>query len=276
MLVSGGLVPHPPVLIPEVSGGRSEETAKTARAMESLVERLSAENPDVLVMSGPHHPTARERAAGVITSPILLGDFARFGAPDVKIELEGLPEVSTAVIKEFSAGFDRGFGDECRVNDVYEVHGGTLDWDFTVFLSIAARMGFTPKVLPLIIAWGQTSDWHAFGDSLFRFLESRFTDLRFGYVASGDLSHSTRKGTSYEYHPYGPKFDSIVANAVSSGDKSAFLSLTGDDLAAARQCGAASFASAMGFYGDGRATPELLSYDDPFGVGYLVGYFKVV
>ncbi len=270
MLVSGGLVPHPPVLVPEVGRERLEDVSATLGALDSLIDVVALEKPDALIMSGPHNQAARLDEVGVIASSNLSGDFSRFGAAGTKIEARGCPEIAAAVLAEFgNAGSKESIA-------AFEVPDGFLDWDFSVFLSLASRRGFVAPVLPLIIAWGNLRDWFEFGGLLRRFLDATFPDLRIGFVASGDLSHATRHGAPAGYHPFGAKFDEMFCDAVISGDLAAILDLPGEDLALARQCGAPGFACAMGFYGEGGARQELLSYEDPFGVGYLVSIFRVV
>lgn len=270
MLVSGGLVPHPPVLVPEVGRERLKDVSATLNALDSLIGALAAEKPDALIISGPHNQAARSGAVGVITAGRLAGDFSRFDAAGAKIEAPGSPGIAAAILGEF--GNDRRNGSIFA----FEVPDGFLDWDFSVFLSLASRRGFAVPVLPLIIAWGGLREWFKFGGLLRRFLAESFSGLRIGFVASGDLSHATRQGAPAGYHPFGAKFDEMFCEAVRSGDPAPILDLPGEDLALARQCGAPGFACAMGFYGDGGAKQELLSYEDPFGVGYLVSIFRVV
>lgn len=275
MLSTGGLVPHPPVLIPEIGGGRLREAADIVRAIKALVEMIAADAPDVLIMSGPHHPEARTAAAGVVTAAKLQGDFERFGAPDVRVELRGSPDIARSILKAMPSGSGGYSIDAAGGFPAFEIEDGELQWDLSVFLALAGRMGFKPDVLPLAISWGDLHGWSAFGEEVYGSLAADFSSTKFGWLASGDLSHCTRESGAYDYHPYGAKFDAIVTDAVRSDEPSGFLALSDGELTLARQCGAASFAGAFGFYGCGRAKSRLLAYNDPFGVGYLVGCFKV-
>ena len=48
------LMPHPPVLLPEVGRGRESEIAATERAMRAAAEAVAHWAPDVLVVASPH------------------------------------------------------------------------------------------------------------------------------------------------------------------------------------------------------------------------------
>lgn len=48
------ITPHPPVLLPEVGGGREREIAATDRAMRTAAETVAAWQPDVIIVSSPH------------------------------------------------------------------------------------------------------------------------------------------------------------------------------------------------------------------------------
>ncbi|MCD6120066.1 MEMO1 family protein [bacterium] len=264
MLGSGGLTPHPPILVPEIGRGHAGEVASTIDALNRLVGLISSEEPDVLIMSGPHHHDYQTGRVGVVTAEKMQGDFARFGASDVQLKFDGVPEIGSAIL-----GLDLPI-------KTYGISSDQLDWGYTVFLYFADKKGWHPRILPMTMTWGNLREHYEFGAALARSLEAQIPDKTFSYVASGDLSHCTRQGQGREYDAYGREFDEIVVNAVRTGDVEGFLGLADDDLVRARQCGAFSFAAAMGFYSECGAASEMMSYEDPFGVGYLVGKYEVV
>lgn len=76
------LMPHPPVLIPEVGRGRENEAIKTLNGIKNLTANL--EKPDVLLVLSPHQSYAHG-ALFVNTANSYHGSFAQFGVPNVKI-----------------------------------------------------------------------------------------------------------------------------------------------------------------------------------------------
>jgi len=95
-------------------------------------------------------------------------------------------------------------------------------------------------------------------------------------IASGDLSHCLKEEGPYGFHPDGPKFDKDLIEALKKKDIEKILKL--DDLyPEAGECGLRSFCFLLGILEASGANwqPEILSYEGPFGVGYLVVNFKL-
>ncbi len=263
MIASGGLVPHPPLLVPEVGKDDLISVASTVAAMRELADNLARENPDLVIMSSPHHPAARSGNIAVVTAEQLFGDFSRFGAPQVKVSCKGAPEFGTRLL------------DSIKGHSLRESSYSELDWGFTVFLVYAKEAGLKSAVLPLAVAWGSLKECYKLGVGIADLAKSYGETLRIAYVASGDLSHCTRQQPIREYDPYGAVFDESIADAVKTRNPSLLLEHKETDLIRAKQCGACSFAVALGFYEGEESNWRLLSYEDPFGVGYLVAHFEV-
>ena len=263
MQQSGGIVPHPPLLIPEIGRGDLSAVSSTIAALETLAGRLRYDDPALLVISSPHHPEARPGAVGIGTTPRFRGDFARFGAPHVGAEFDGVPDIASALLNENLGAA------------TFPLASEELDWGFMVFLELARRLGFHPRVLPLAISRGGMRELYGFGFALSVFIERTCPDTRCSFVASGDLSHVTRAGAGREYDAFGPVFDNKFVRALESESPGALFAFTDAELVRARQCGAAGMAAAAGFYARGKIRASRLSYEDPFGVGYLVAMFEV-
>jgi len=100
--------------------------------------------------------------------------------------------------------------------------------------------------------------------------------LKVGLVASGDLSHCLKEDGPYGFHPDGPKFDKDFIESLKKKDIEKILKL--DDLyPEAAECGLRSFCFLLGILEASGLDwqPEILSYEAPFGVGYLVVNFKL-
>ena len=263
MIASGGLVPHPPLLVPEVGRNDLNSVAGTVSAVRKLADSLARENPDIIIMSSPHHNASRFGDIAVITAANLSGDFSRFGASEIKVEFNGAPEFARCILKDI---------DVCSLK---ESKISELDWGFTVFLSYAKKAGLKSRILPLAISRGNLSDCYKFGEGIANIARAYDGDLKVSYVASGDLSHCTRELPMREYDSYGAMFDKSVVNAIKTCKPSLLLDHTETDLIRAKQCGAFSFAVAMGFYSGDESKWRFMSYEDPFGVGYLVVHFEV-
>ena len=54
MLVFAAIVPHPPILIPQIGKDNLKKLKKTVAAFNLLEEDLNAARPDVIVVISPH------------------------------------------------------------------------------------------------------------------------------------------------------------------------------------------------------------------------------
>jgi aromatic ring-opening dioxygenase LigB subunit len=100
------------------------------------------------------------------------------------------------------------------------------------------------------------------------------------YVASSDLSHRLLPGAPAGYDPRGAEFDQAVADTFAAGDWEGLLSIDPRLVRAAGECGYRSLATLSGVVGSikaagGRVRNHLLSYEGPFGVGYMVGEVEI-
>lgn len=95
---------------------------------------------------------------------------------------------------------------------------------------------------------------------------------RGAWIASGDMSHRLKVDGPYGLHPSGPKFDKKFIELLKKKDIRGILNLDPDFVEEAGECGLRSFCMLLGALEEAKAKwkPEILSYEGPFGVGYLV------
>jgi len=105
-----------------------------------------------------------------------------------------------------------------------------------------------------------------------KFFRERFSENKeYALIASGDLSHCLKKDGPYGFQPDGPKFDKELIKALERKDIEKILKL--DDLyPEAGECGLRSICFMLGILEASGVDyrPQILSYEGPFGVGYLV------
>jgi aromatic ring-opening dioxygenase LigB subunit len=149
---------------------------------------------------------------------------------------------------------------------------GKLDHGELVFLDFLKSTGCQPRLIVLSAVWGDPQAYFDAGKALGAFLRKRGGNAQF--IASGDLSHSTRTTPGRRGTKEGPEFDRIIAQAISGNDPKPLLALNEDFIHRAQQCGLCSFLIGLGLMVGVKAAGEVYSYEDPFGVGYLVGRIK--
>jgi hypothetical protein len=94
------------------------------------------------------------------------------------------------------------------------------------------------------------------------------------YVASSDLSHRLIPGAPAGYDPRATKFDHAIADTFASGDWDGLLSIDPGLVSAAGSVVIARWLCCRGdraYEAAGADSQSPLSYEGPWGVGYLVG-----
>jgi aromatic ring-opening dioxygenase LigB subunit len=95
-------------------------------------------------------------------------------------------------------------------------------------------------------------------------------------IASGDLSHCLKEDGPYGFNPQGPAYDKDLISCLKKKDIKKILKLE-EKYPEAGECGLRSFCFMLGVLESLKTDyqPEILSYEGPFGVGYLVADFKL-
>jgi aromatic ring-opening dioxygenase LigB subunit len=100
---------------------------------------------------------------------------------------------------------------------------------------------------------------------------------RLAWIASGDMSHRLKEDGPYGLHPSGPKFDQGFIELLKKKDVQGTLNLPEQFIEEAGECGLRSFCMLLGALEESKVKwdPDILSYEGPFGVGYLVANLKI-
>jgi aromatic ring-opening dioxygenase LigB subunit len=264
-IVGGCIVPHPPLLIPEVGGRDIAKVSSTVKAMESLGEKIGKLQPDVLVMISPHTPMSRS-VFFIKLAATLQGSFSSFGCPKVRLvkqnDLE-LVEAIMALCEENKFPL-QGIS---AASSSFSYTGEDLDHGLLVPLYYLDKYIETPIVSFSISGLGYSSHFQ-----LGRIAASACTKLgrKAVFVASGDLSHRLIPGAPAGYSQRGKDFDQLIVDIAGRGD---FDSLYGIDEGLVEEAGECGFRSIHAMWGalkNGELESSVLSYEGPFGVGYLV------
>lgn len=147
------------------------------------------------------------------------------------------------------------------------------DWGFNVPLHFLAP-DFKGKIDKILINAESPAFYFDQGR---KFVRELFSDAeKYALIASGDLSHCLKEDGPYGFRPDGPKFDEELVRALEKKDIEKILKL--DDLYhEAGECGLRSICFVLGILEESKINyqPEILSYEGPWGVGYLVANFKL-
>jgi aromatic ring-opening dioxygenase LigB subunit len=256
-LVFVALMPHAPILIPAIGGGRSVECAKTSGAMRQVARRLIERKPASVVVISPHSPR-QQVAFGLSSGSKLAGSFAAFGAPGVAVRVPGDSDLAARVkVSAHAHGVQ-----------TWEIPATTeLDHGASVPLWFLAEAGWAGPTLVASLNYAGEGI-RAFARSLADAIAQHPGTV--AIIASGDMSHRLKPGAPAGYHPRAREFDTAFIGLLERAEPvdPAAIDPALRDLAAEDVVESTVIAqTAAG--GDDRGR-EVLSYEGPFGVGYGV------
>src|SRR3990170_4516567 len=256
--------PHPPIIIHEVGRGREAETSRTIAALQQVATRMAEHRPETVVLVSPHGPL-RPEAFGVIDSTRAVGTFADWGAPGVVFSFETDRRAADLIVHEAQAA-------GLPVARLAR-WGEGLDWGCTVPLYYLQHGMGEAKLVTVAISFLSPGAHFEFGKALARALGR--LDRRVAFISSADLSHALKPGAPNGYHPAGRQFDERYQQAVANWDVDWVLSLEEGFRRQAAEDAIPQTAVLMGALSGLPVTPRVLSYEGPFGVGYLVAAIDI-
>jgi AmmeMemoRadiSam system protein B len=252
-----GIAPHPPVMVPEVGGAHAREVRASVEAMRELSERIKACGAETVVLISPHAPL-EERAFVAYGGSPLRGDFANFRAPHATVEAP--PD------EELLAAIQKAAGNQYRVVSLRPCE---LDHGTAVPLYFLLRNGWRGHVVALGYSFLSDEDHVRFGECVRAAVETLGRPAAF--VASGDLSHRLIPGAPAGFHAEAHRFDEEVVAALRMKDPARILHIDRSLRRLAGECGYRSMLVALGACAGGAHDEcEVINYEAPFGVGYLV------
>ncbi|EHG21531.1 hypothetical protein HMPREF9334_00948 [Selenomonas infelix ATCC 43532] len=263
-ILAAYVLPHPPLILPEVGRGEEKKIQLTVNAYERAMKEAAEQKPDTVIIASPHtvmyadyfHIAPGEEAEG---------SFAQFGAEEVTVAAR----YDTVLAKEIEMeageiGIEAG-----------PVGGRNAALDHAVMIPLHFLHAHTRdfRVVRLGISGLSPLAHYNFGKCVARAVDT--LGRRAVFIASGDLSHKLTPEGPYGFAPEGPRFDKACMKYLEEGD---FLKLLRMDRALyepAAECGLRTFWMMAGAL-DGQALKiKKLSYQGPFGVGYGVVSLRV-
>lgn len=261
-LLGAFIVPHPPIVVPEIGAGSEKEVQHTVDALHEVGRRIAALAPETIIVISPHIPIYEDYLQ-IIPGQWAKGDFAQFGAPQ------------TGFLKEQDEALIRLIEAEAAA---CEIPAGTwgesrlpLDHGALVPLYFVEEYYGQYQIVRISISGLGPLIHYRFGQCLRQAIEkSRRKTI---ILASGDLSHKLKESGPYGFAPEGPAFDREIIATMAEGDFLKFLEFDPDFVEAAAVCGLPAFIQMAGAFDCQKVQAEFLSYEGNFGVGYAVCAF---
>ena len=259
------VVPHPPLIIPEIGRGEEWGIQATIAAYKQAAAWAIAKEPETVVITSPHakmYADYMQISAGIGAQ----GSFASFGHPELMFNAS-YDEAFVSHLSELSARIKLPAGTLGKQD-------GSLDHGTMIPLYFLQQAGFSGKIVRIGLSGLPRDNHYALGVLIAR--TAADLNRRVVFVASGDLSHKLKADGPYGFDPAGPVFDARMGACFKTGDFLQLL-LTPADLAdSAAECGLRSFWIMAGALDRQRVNASLLAQEGPFGVGYAVATFDLL
>jgi AmmeMemoRadiSam system protein A/AmmeMemoRadiSam system protein B len=256
-LVFSGIAPHPPIMVPEVGGESISGVADSIGAMAELTRRVIESGAESVILISPHAPLEAD-AFVAYGGPEVYGDFSNFHAPDTGFAAT-VDEELLAAIKKAAAS---------EKYHVATLREQGLDHGTAVPLYFLLRNGWEGKVVTLGYSFLSNEDHLRFGSCIKNAVDE--VGRRVAFLASGDLSHRLKPQAPAGYNPDAHVFDNQVVAALRSNEPQKIVAIDHALRKRAGECGYRSMLVAIGASSGLPLSCEVLSYEAPFGVGYLV------
>jgi AmmeMemoRadiSam system protein A len=261
-LIKAYIVPHPPLIVPDIGKGEEEHILATRIAYKKIAEEIGVIKPQTIIISSPHAPSYYDYLQ-ISSGSAFNGNLRKFNSSEQfsgKYDEELISEINKLMQ---SIAFPAGtLG---KKND-------TLDHGTMVPLYFINQRYTAYKLVRIAISGLPLKTHYEFGKLLQKVIEQSKESIV--YVASGDLSHKLLKSGPYGFSEEGITFDKAIQNIVNEGNLAKLVDFNETFLHKAAECGLRSFAILAGVLDNYSYSSSLLSYEGPFGVGYLVASFN--
>lgn len=264
------IMPHPPIIVPDIGRGNEAEAAETIGGCQTVAAKIRELEPETIIIITPHGPVF-QNALCIGAGERLSGDFGRFGHRGISFEFQNDTELLSKI-----AGRLNKHGIGVVVNDTEARKNYGIDSDVDhgalVPLYFITREYSDFKLVHITYGMLDAPGLYACGMAINEAVGE--TGRNAVLVASSDLSHRLKDDGPYRFDPNGPVYDEFVVKCFKDKDFAGFMDADSVIRECAGECGHRSMNIAIGVF-EGRDTEtEVLSYEGPFGVGYMTASIK--
>ena len=260
---AGFMVPHPPIIIPEVGGGEEKKMQRTIDSYQKAAEMIGRLQPETIVLLSPHQ-TLYADYFHISPGQGAKGDFGQFRAGQVFMEVS------------YDTEFVRAL---CGAAEEAGIQAGTLgerekklDHGTMVPLYFVNQYWTRYRLVRVGLSGLSLASHYRLGQCIRATAETlgRNTVV----IASGDLSHKLKEDGPYGYQAEGPAYDARIMDVMGRGAFGELLEFSEDFCEKAAECGHRSFTIMAGAFDRTGVEAERLSYEGPFGVGYGICTYR--
>ncbi len=265
MAVKGAvMVPHPPIIIPEIGCGEEVKIRKTSDSYRKAAEKIAEWKPDTVIVVSPHSVMYADYFH-ISPGTGAKGDFGQFRAPQVKFRVDYDTEFVKVLVQEAEAR---------------DIPAGTLgerekrlDHGTMVPLYFLDQYIQDYRIVRIGLSGMPLTVHYELGECIRKTAE--LLDREVVIIGSGDLSHKLKEDGPYGFQKEGPEYDERIMDVMGRGAFGELFDFSEDFCDKAAECGHRSFTIMAGALDGLKVKAERLSHQGTFGVGYGICTYEV-
>ncbi|ETP71530.1 hypothetical protein UYO_2510 [Lachnospiraceae bacterium JC7] len=256
------MVPHPPLIIPEIGRGSEKSVQETIDAYEKVAKEISELEPETVIITSPHSIMYSDYFH-ISPGHEAVGSFTRFRASEVSFEERYDEELRDRI---------------CEIAEHEDFPAGTLgekdpelDHGTMVPLWFIRRKYSGGKIIRIGLSGLGLTEHYRLGEIIRKAVDD--CGRRVVFVASGDLSHKLQAHGPYGYASEGPVYDERIMDVAKRASFGELFDFEEDFCRRAAECGHRSFVIMAGALDGMRVDANVYSHQDVTGVGYGIASF---
>ena len=258
------MVPHPPILLPEVGGEEAKALAATAAAYERAAAFAAALRPDTVVVASPHSVVYADYFH-ISPGESARGDMGQFRAPQLRFRAV----YDAAFVTALSARCERAGIPAGTLGE----RSPALDHGTMIPLYYLDRFWRDYKLVRIGLSGLSLAAHYRLGQMIRETADA--LDRRVLFIGSGDLSHKLKEDGPYGFAAEGPVYDERIMDVMGRAAFDELLTFDESFCEKAAECGHRSFCMLAGALDGARLETERLSHEGTFGVGYGICTYRV-
>ena len=263
MINFAAICPHPLVLAPEIKSSEKNLLQKTTRSFETLASNLRKTSPDVIIIISSQGPMQYDKFT-INFDSFFYGNFVDFGGDDFDYTFKNDIELSRKILRYMRK----------KHAPIDIIRESVLDYGSLIpLIHLTENLDQKPKIIPLTFT---ATDWHVqfkFGKQLSAILEE--SNKSIAIIASTHLSNRLTEDAPAGFSPYGIKFDSTLIKLLQNNEIDKIKALNPEFCEEAGGSGIQAILITLGAIFHTRHSFYQLSYENPLGIGYLVGEWSI-
>ena len=255
MIVLGAVLPHPPILLPEIAEGRQKDVRATLDAYDQVARRLVELNVQRALLISTHGIVTLRRFH--ILDARLSGNLSRFRAPQITFERE--PDLDLVQSIETAAE---------QHNVPLTATGSWEESDHSIGVPLRLLDDAVPPKLAIVsISFRPPQDHYRFGQAIGEALSS--IEEPTAILASGDAVHTLTEDSAYKHHPRAQEVQDEFEAALTSWNHERLCAI---DDSLRREVDESVISPTLILMGALQALnphPRILASEHPWGVAYV-------